>query len=380
MFPKLPELLKALIATPSVSSTTAVLDMSNRPVIDLLAGWLEDSGFTVKILPVEGAENKYNLIATLGRGTGGLILSGHTDTVPFDEHRWSHNPFKLSEADNRYYGLGTADMKSFLGLAIEAARSFDANAFQHPLIILATADEETTMSGAAALSAQDLHQGRYAVIGEPTGLRPISQHKGILMESIKLIGQSGHSSDPSYGNNALEGMHEVISQLLEYRRSLQQKHQNPAFVVPTPTMNFGHIHGGDNPNRICGECELQIDLRPLPGMDLAKLRQDFREIVTATASARNLKTKFKQLFSGIDAMQTAATSPIVTAAEAMTGFGQEAVAFGTEGPYLNKLGIDTVILGPGNIAQAHQPDEYLAHDQIKPSLAILKKLIKAFCL
>lgn len=354
--------------------------MSNRPVIDLLAGWLEDSGFDVQILPIENSANKFNLIATLGRGTGGLILSGHTDTVPFDEHRWQQDPFRLNEANNRYYGLGTADMKSFLGLAIEAARSFDASTFHHPLIILATADEETTMSGAAALSAQDLQHGRFAVIGEPTGLRPISQHKGILMESIKLIGRSGHSSDPAYGNNALEGMHEVIGQLLEYRRSIQQKHHNPAFAVPTPTLNFGHIHGGDNPNRICGECELQIDLRPLPGMDLAKLRTDFREIVTATAKARNLQCEFTQLFSGIDAMQTSATSPIVAAAEAMTGFGQEAVAFGTEGPYFNQLGIDTVILGPGNIAQAHQPDEYLALDQIKPSLSILKRLIRKFCL
>ena len=379
-FPSLPELLRGLISTPSISSTTTALDMSNQAVIDLLADWLAASGFKVEILPIESNPGKSNLIATLGQGTGGLILSGHTDTVPFDENRWNYDPFQLSESNNRYYGLGTADMKSFLGLAIHAARSFDAKSFRHPLIILATADEETTMSGAAALSAQDLHQGRYAVIGEPTGLKPINQHKGILMESIKLIGQSGHSSDPRYGNSALEGMHDVIGQLLAYRQELQKKYHNPAFQIPAPTLNLGHIHGGDNPNRICGECELQLDLRPLPGMDLDDLRKALHEVVRDTASERHLDYQFTPLFAGIDAMQTAKSSPIVKAAENMTGYSPEAVAFGTEGPFLNNMGIDTVILGPGHIAQAHQPDEYLAHDQIEPMLKLLKKLIRQFCL
>ena len=101
----------------------------------------------------------------------------------------------------------------------------------------------------------------------PTGLRPIRLHKGILMEAIHLRGRSGHSSDPSLGNNALEGMHAIISELLRWRAELQAEHRNPLFAVPVPTLNLDHIHGGDNPNRICADCELHIDLRPLPGME-----------------------------------------------------------------------------------------------------------------
>lgn len=377
--PSLPDLLAQLIATPSISGTSADLDMSNRAVIDLLAGWLDDSGFEVRILPIPNHPDKFNLIATLGLGTGGLVLSGHSDTVPFDAGRWTHDPFKLQQANGRYYGLGISDMKSFFGFAIEAARSFDPKKFKHPLIILATADEETSMSGAQALTAQDLAQGRFAVIGEPTGLRPVRQHKGILMEAIKLRGQSGHSSDPRFGNNALEGMHEVIAALLDFRQELQQRHQNPAFGVPVPTLNLGHIHGGDNPNRICGECELHIDLRPLPGMALEPLRASLRERVLAVASTHQLHCEFEMLFAGINAMQTSATSPIVTAAETLTGYASETVAFGTEGPYLNHMGIDTLILGPGDIDQAHQPDEFLRLDRIEPTLILLKQLINKFC-
>ena len=179
--PALQEMLTSLIATPSVSCTSADLDMSNRGVIDLLAEWLEDVGFSVEILSVPEHPGKFNLIGTLDKGTGGLILSGHTDTVPFDDNRWTHDPFRMTENNNRFYGLGSADMKSFLALAVEAAAQFDAEQFQHPLIILATADEETAMSGARALSAADLEHGRYAVIGEPTGLRPIRQHKGVMI-------------------------------------------------------------------------------------------------------------------------------------------------------------------------------------------------------
>jgi acetylornithine deacetylase len=378
--PSLQNMLTDLIATPSVSCTSADLDMSNRGVIDLLAVWLEGVGFEVNILPVPGHPGKFNLIGTVGKGSGGLILSGHTDTVPYDAQYWAHDPFRLTEDNNRLYGLGSTDMKSFLALAIEAVTPFDSKDFKHPLIILATADEETAMSGARALSASDLSHGRYAVIGEPTGLQPIRQHKGVMMEAVILHGKSGHSSNPELGNSALEGMQAVISELLHYRKELQSRHHDSAFAIPVPTLNLGHIHGGDNPNRICGECELHLDLRPLPGMQIDQLRRELRERVIAVTEPLNLNCEFKALFAGIDAMQTHATSPIVTTAESLTGYTSDAVAFGTEGPYLNRLGIETVILGPGSIDQAHQPDEFLPLDQIKPTIELLRQLIHRFCI
>jgi len=376
--PKLMDMMRALIATPSVSCITPALDQSNRPVIDLLAGWLDQLDFQVDIMPLQ--QNKANLIATRGQGDGGLVLAGHTDTVPYDDHRWQHDPFKLTEASNRLYGLGTSDMKAFLALAIEASLAFPASDYKRPLIILATADEETSMQGAKALVTASKPQARYAIIGEPTGMKPVRMHKGILMEAVRITGLAGHSSDPSLGRNALEAMHGVMGELMQWRDELQQQYRNDLFEVPVPTINLGHIHGGDNPNRICGACELHIDIRPLPGMGLEQLRHDMEQRLRRALPETGFELQTFPLFSGIPSMETAADSAIVRAAEKLTGHSAGSVAFGTEAPYLTEMGIDTLVLGPGNIDQAHQPDEYLETKTIEPTLDLLRKFIYQFCI
>ena len=196
-FPPLLDMIRDLISTPSVSSVEPSLNQGNSEVIELLANWLDNSDFHVEIMHLPGAPRQANLIATLGSGTGGLVLSGHTDTVPYDEGKWTHDPFSLTEANSRIYGLGTSDMKSFLALALEASREFQAGMLKEPLILLATADEETSMTGARALVEQARPRARYAVIGEPTGLRPVRMHKGILMESIHLQLSLIHISEPT---------------------------------------------------------------------------------------------------------------------------------------------------------------------------------------
>jgi len=256
---------------------------------------------------------------------------------------------------------------------------FSASQLKEPLILVATADEESSMAGARALTDAGRPQARYAIIGEPTGMRPVRMHKGILMESIHLRGRSGHSSDPSLGNNALEGMHKVLSELLTWRQELQANNRNPLFNVPGPTLNLGHIHGGDNPNRICADCELSIDLRPLPGMEIGELRQTMQERLHRAIANTGLELSCKPLFEGTPAMETPASSQIVRSTEELTGYSASAVAFGTEGPYFNQMGIDTVVLGPGDIDQAHQPDEYLSEERIAPSIELLRKLITRFC-
>jgi acetylornithine deacetylase len=372
-------MIRELIAIPSMSSVTPRFDLSNRPVIDRLAPWLEDLGFTVDVQPLPDQPDKANLIATLGAGKGGLVLSGHTDTVPFDDGLWQHDPFGGVVTDGRLYGLGSADMKSFLALVIEAARGFDPRDFRQPLIILATADEESSMNGARALLEADQPLGRFAVIGEPTGLRPVRLHKGIMMEAIRVEGRSGHSSNPALGASALDGMYRVMGELLRWREELQSRYSNPLFEVPVPTLNLGHIHGGDNPNRICPSCELHIDLRPLPGMRLDELRGLLRERLTRTLADSELRLSVLSLFDGIEAMETPAASAIVKAVEELTDQPAGAVAFGTEAPYLNRLGMDTVVLGPGSIDQAHQPDEYLPLNSVEPTVRILRRLIERFC-
>lgn len=377
--PLLLERIRQLLATPSVSSVSPQFDQSNQAVIDLLANWLNDAGFAVRIEPLPGWPGKANLIATLGHGPGGLVLAGHTDTVPFDAGRWRFDPFGGVVADERIYGLGAADMKSFLALAIEAAQGFSGADLHQPLVILATADEESSMSGARALATAGQPLGRHAVIGEPTGLKPVRMHKGILMEAIRLEGRSGHSSNPALGINALEGMHEIIGELLRWRSELQARYHNPLFEVAVPTLNLGHIHGGDNPNRICADCELHIDLRPLPGMALDDLREELQGRLRQRLAESQLKLSFLPLFPGIEAMETPAAATLVQATEALTGVSAGVVGFGTEGPYLNALGMDTVILGPGSVDCAHQPDEFLPLASIQPTLDILRGLIQRLC-
>lgn len=378
-FPTVMQRLRALIGTPSVSSVSPEFDQSNRPVIDLLAGWLADLGYQIEIMSLPNQPQKANLIATLGKGPGGLVLSGHTDTVPYDATGWQSDPFKLTERDGRLFGLGSADMKSFFALAIEAARQFDANKLKAPLILLATADEESSMEGALSLVAADKPKAKYAIVGEPTGLKPIRAHKGIIMESIHITGHSGHSSDPRLGNSALEGMHKAIAEILRWRQELQQRYRDPHFAVPYPTLNLGHIHGGDNPNRICGECELHFDLRSLPGMSQDELRHDLDQRLAACFADSGLKVRREPLITGTEPMHTDAQADIVKQAEQLTGYQAEAVAYCTEGPYLNQLGMQTIILGPGHIEQAHQPNEYLPMEQIQPSINLISQMIQRYC-
>ena len=372
--------ISALIGSPSISSTSPQWDSSNLGVIETLHTWLEELGFSCEVMPVPGEPTKANLIATLGSGPGGLVLSGHTDTVPCDPELWRSDPFKLEERDNRLYGLGSCDMKGFIALAIEAASAFKDAELKAPLIILATADEESSMSGARALVDAGKPQARAAVIGEPTGLKPIRMHKGMMMEAVRIEGQAGHSSDPSLGANALEAMHGVMSELLSIRTELQSTYQNAGFRVNVPTMNFGCIHGGDNPNRICGRCEMEFDLRPLPGMSMDSLRNMISERLHPIEAKHNVQLTTRSLFPGIPPYEQTEASELIRQVEKLTGHSADSVAFGTEAPFLQSLGMETVVLGPGSIDQAHQPDEFLALDQIKPTLELLQNLIKHYCL
>ncbi|MGI9293684.1 MAG: acetylornithine deacetylase [Pseudomonadales bacterium] len=378
--PKLKQQLQQLISLPSISSSSPEWDQSNRPVIDLLAGWLESLGFAIQIQTLASNANKANLIATLGSGPGGLVLAGHTDTVPFDKGSWQSDPFTLRETQNRFYGLGCCDMKGFFVTAIEAARQFKAGDFKQPLILLATADEESSMDGARELAQADTTLGRYAIIGEPTSLRPIRMHKGIMMESIQIQGKSGHSSNPELGFNALDAMQRVLTELLRYREELQRKFNNAAFTVNVPTLNLGSIHGGDNPNRICSHCNLQFDLRILPGMQNETVRQEISTRLSAISHELGCDIQYRPMISGVQPFEQAAGSDIVVAAEQLTGHVAEAVAFATEAPFMQQLGMETIVMGPGSIDQAHQPNEFLELRQIDPCVTLLTEFIKKFCL
>jgi acetylornithine deacetylase len=369
-----------LIGIPSVSSSDESFDMSNRPILERLSDMLQAAGFGVEWLTVEGQDDKFNLVAVLGDGPGGLVLSGHSDTVPYDAASWSSDPFRLAERDGRLYGLGTADMKSFFALALAAASAYSASDLQRKLIVVATADEETGMHGARSLAAGREKLADVALIGEPTNLKPVRVHKGILAERIVLRGRSGHSSNPSLGISALDGMRAVLNELTALRVELQTEFTSDQFQVPYPTLNFGRVQGGDNPNRICAECTLDLDCRFLPGMNLQDMRQRIQQCVGEAIEGSGLEVTFSPLFHGADPMDTPADSAFVRAVERITGSPAGAVAFATEAPIFAGMGTEVVVAGAGSIDQAHQPDEYLALSSIEPGIKLIEQLIGKYCL
>lgn len=376
--PQFIDMYSQLIAIPTISDIDKNNDISNRTLIELLANWLSDSGFKTDILPVEGSNDKYNLLATYGEGEGGLLLAGHTDTVPFDQDRWTFDPFKLTEQNGKFYGLGTADMKGFFAFVLDAVQQIDLTALTKPLRILATADEETTMLGTRTFIKHTHIRPDCAIIGEPTSLRPVRAHKGHIGKGLRIVGQSGHSSDPSKGINAIELMHEATGYLLQMRNELREKYRHADFEIPYPTMNLGAIHGGDAVNRICACCELHFDIRPLPNMRLEDLDDMVREKLAPMFVRYGDRLSIHNLHESTPGYECEHSAQIVRVVETLLGEKCGVVNYCTEAPFIQEL-CPTLVLGPGSIEQAHQPDEFLSAEFIRPTRDLLTKLILHFC-
>jgi len=386
--PNFSQSLKELIACPSISSTQPNWDQGNIEVIQLLATWFEQLGFTIEIQKVPTAHHngadKFNLLAKLGSGEGGLLLAGHSDTVPFDESRWQSNPMGVLEKDNKFFGLGTCDMKGFFAFILQACKGLSAKQLKKPLYILATADEETTMAGARFFSKSQAIKPDVAIIGEPTNLVPVVMHKGHMSHRISVQGQSGHSSKPKLGVNAIEIMAQVIAELVSLQQKFALNYQNEAFDVPAPTLNMGAINGGDNANRICGHCVLDIDLRSLPGMADDELLHWLSESLKPVAEKFPGRISFAELHPSSPSFEQdkAANSEqcFVSIAEEISGHSCCAVNYATEAPFIQQLGCQTIVLGPGSIDQAHQPNEFLAHSEIDKTDKLLISMIQRYCL
>ncbi len=378
--PNFTQSLSQLIACSSISSTQESWDQGNKEVIQLLATWFEQLGFSIEIQSVPNTGNKYNLLARLGSGEGGLLLAGHSDTVPFDENRWQSDPHKVINQDDKFFGLGTCDMKGFFAFILQVSKNLTAAQLKKPLYILATADEETTMAGARFFAKSQAIKPDVAIIGEPTGLVPVVMHKGHMSHRVSVEGKSGHSSKPSLGVNAIEIMYKVIGQLIELKEKFQLNYDNKAFDVSAPTLNLGAISGGDNANRICGHCHLDIDLRSLPGMSDDELLHWLSEALKPLAELYPGRITFEEMHPSSPSFEQKKPSSFIDIAEEISGHSCCAVNYATEAPYIQQLGCQTIVLGPGSIDQAHQPNEFLAHSEIDKTELLLTKMIQHYCL
>ena len=284
------------------------------------------------------------------------------------------------DKDDKFYGLGTCDMKGFFAFILQACKNLNAKQLKKPLYILATADEETTMAGARFFAQQQLMKPDVAIIGEPTNLVPVVMHKGHMSHRITIQGQSGHSSKPSLGVNAIEIMYLVIGELIALKEKLVNNYNNQAFDVTAPTLNLGAIKGGDNANRICGHCELDLDMRSLPGMTDAELINLLADALKPLAEKYPNRISFDELHPSSPSFEQKQPSDFVSLAEEISGHQCCAVNYATEAPYIQQLGCQTIVLGPGSINQAHQPNEFLAYSEIEKTNLILAEMIERYCL
>jgi len=372
------EILGELIGFATVSQK------GNLELIDYAAALLSAAGAGLSISR-DGTGAKANLFATIGpRIDGGIVLSGHTDVVPVDGQAWTSDPFQMMERDGRLYGRGACDMKGFLAACLAMAPSFAKVELKRPLHFALTYDEEIGCFGARALMDELLRTGikpSVAIIGEPTEMRVVEGHKGCYEYTTEFTGLEGHASQPDRGVNAVEYAARYISRLMDVGERL--KVRAPAgsrFDPPWTTIQVGRICGGAARNVIAGSCAVEWEMRPAQSEDADYVKTDIgsfvddvlRPAMQAVSPDANIVT---HTIGEIEGLQIASKSEARAIVSELTGARDvDVVAFGTEAGLFQAAGMSAVICGPGSIAQAHKPDEYVALDQLQACLDMLDKL------
>jgi acetylornithine deacetylase len=371
------ETLAELVAIDSVSSR------SNVAIVEYLANACEARGFLVSRYPYiddRGVE-KINLIAlapssSSDRPTVELSLVGHTDTVPYDPN-WDE-ALKLTERDTKLYGRGACDTKAFIAATLTAVETFDLKRLAKPLALVFTADEEIGLIGAKRLAEAQPFHSRYAIVGEPTSLRPMRAGKGYCLAEITITGREGHSAYPALGSSAVFGAARLIAAIEKIAGKLEAE-QHAAFDPPFTTLNVGLVQGGTAKNVIAGQCHFTLEWRPIPGQDARQL------LDLLFAAIDDEKSRDPEFVCEVDAaradegFETSSDSTLVKMLEELTGNESGTVAFGTEAAQLAQLGAEAVVLGPGDIRVAHRTGEFVPVAELNACVQVLRQAIERLC-
>jgi len=370
----LEEILKALIQFPSV------VGQPNGAIAGWIAQYLGDHGIEAQLLP--GPEgDRANLFATIGpRDIPGLVLSGHMDVVPAQEPQWSADPFQLRAEGDKLFGRGTSDMKGFLAAALAIVPALVALKPARPIHMAFSYDEEAGCRGVPHLIAalpSLCARPAAAVIGEPSGLRPILAHKGKAAARAEIHGRSGHSSRPDLGLNAIHAMGRVIAAAEKAASKLSEGPLDPIFEPPYSTIQIGTIRGGDALNIIPESCIVEIEARAIAGASPAALLEPVREALEGLR-AEGFGTHWKPI-AGYPALSLPSKAPIARLMTEVSGEAPlAAVSYGTEAGLYQAAGIDAIICGPGDIARAHKPDEYITRGELATCASMLERLCAQF--
>lgn len=358
---------------------------SNLPLIDWVEAYL--AGYGVQSRRVfDASGQKANLWATIGPAeVPGVILSGHTDTVPVDGQDWSSDPFTLEERDGKLYGRGSCDMKGFAACALAAVPDLVNRPLKRPVHLALSYDEEVGCVGVIGLleALQDEPvRPAYCIVGEPTLMTVMTGHKAKRSMRVTVRGRGCHSSLAPQGVNAVNYAARMIVRIEEIARRLAEKGgQDAAYDVPHSTAHTGTVQGGTALNIVPDECTFVCEFRVLPFEDADALVTELRDYATQElepemqriAPEAGIEIEVYAQFPGLD---TDPESEIVPLAKRFAQSNDQGkVAFGTEGGRFHEmLGVPTVICGPGSIVQAHKPDEYIAVAQLDACDTFLARL------
>jgi len=362
---------------------------SNLGLIEWVRDYLQGLGAKTR-LTHDASGKKANLFATLGDSDKpGLILSGHTDVVPVDGQDWNTDPFVATERDGKLFARGSADMKGFIGIALTQAPKFLAalneNRLDAPLHYALSYDEEVGCLGVRGL-IRDLEENGIrpagCVVGEPTSMQPIIAHKGTHRFRCSVHGREAHSSYVTHGVNAIEYAARLVVFIRQIADRLAQIEQRDyGFTVPYSTLSTGLIHGGIAANVVPKDCVFQFDMRTLPQASPDALHQEIRAYAeTLAAEMRRIDPN-----SGIDLQWMSQTAGLAAAeTDAIVQWAMRLsqnttvgkVCYGTEAGLFQKMGVPTVICGPGDIAEAHRPDEFVALDQLAQCESFMDRILQ----
>lgn len=372
------ELLARLVSFDTTSRN------SNLPLMDFVREYLDAHRIPYRISSDASGE-KANIHAIIGpQRAGGVALSGHVDTVPVDGQAWSADPFTLRRSDGRLYARGAADMKGFVSACLAAVPEMKARNLARPLHLFISYDEEVGCHGAKRL-IEDLDQSglkpALCVVGEPSGMQPILAHKGKLNLRVTVRGMPGHSSEPGKGVNAIQAAGEAIAYVAaEARRLTKEGPFEDGFDPPHTTIHVGTIEGGTILNIIPERCEFIMEWRVIPGDDpnrhVERLRQFVATNIEPAMHAVNRSTGFE--YDVLVEMPGLSLNPdheLTAIVKQLTGSNSTGkVSYGTEGGYYQGADIPTIVCGPGHIAQAHQPDEWIAQEQLDACDVFIRRL------
>ncbi len=375
------ELLSRLVAFDTTSRN------SNLALIEFVRDYLDGYGVASELVYDETGA-KANLYATIGPSDrGGVMLSGHTDVVPVDGQDWSSDPFRLEERDGKLYGRGSADMKGFVACVLAQVPRLVKAALQTPVHLALTHDEETGCLGARRLVevlAQQPVRPTMGIIGEPTEMAVVVAHKGKTSLRVEVAGKSCHSAYTREGVNAIEYAAELISYIRRQNQDVVEAGQlDQGYRVPHTTFHVGTIAGGTALNIVPASCRFEFEIRNLPDDDPAALLADIeryaRDRLEPAMQAVDPDSGFHiEISSSYPGLDTATDEAVVTRVQQLlepTGEQPGKVSFGTEGGlYYGALGVPLVVCGPGSIAQAHKPDEFVSRAQLATCERLLERL------